>query len=338
MRHLNPTTLLRIRDGVYAADLLTVAVVELDVVGWLATHGPCSEARLCAELGLAVRPCDVMITYLVALAVLQRDGDGRLSATTLGASLLSSTSPTSLGPYFASLRERPACAELLRVLRTGEPVAWASADTGTEWTARLEDPEFASRITAAMDARGALLAPLLADTLADLPFASALDIGGGPGVYARALLARRADLRAAVLERAPVDHAARTILLERGETRLAVITGDMFADALPGGFELHLFSHVLHDWPEREVRRLFAASFAALPPGGWLVDHDTHLNDEKTGPLAVAEYSVLLMHSTHGRCWSVAELSSLMADAGFTIHDHRATGGDRAALIAHKPD
>ena len=40
----------------------------------------------------------------------------------------------------------------------------------------------------------------------------------------------------------------------------------------------------------------------------------------------------------NSRCWSVAGLSSLMADAGSTIHDHRATGGDRAALIAHKPD
>jgi hypothetical protein len=31
-----------------------------------------------------------------------------------------------LGRYFASLRERPGCAELLRVLRTGEPASWAA--------------------------------------------------------------------------------------------------------------------------------------------------------------------------------------------------------------------
>ena len=59
-----------------------------------------------------------------------------------------------------------------------------------------------------------------------------------------------------------------------------------------------LFSHVLHDWGEDEVRRLLAASYAALPPGGLLVDHDVYLNAGKTGPLAAAEYSVLLMHST----------------------------------------
>lgn len=30
--------------------------------------------------------------------------------------------------------------------------------------------------------------------------------------------------------------------------RIDVITGDMFAEPLPAGFDVHLYSHVLHDW------------------------------------------------------------------------------------------
>jgi len=84
------------------------------------------------------------------------------------------------------------------------------------------------------------------------------------------------------------------------------------SDPFPAGHDLHPFSHVLHDWGEQQVRELFAASFAALAPGGWLIDHDTHLNAEKTGPLPVAEYSVFLMHATPGTCWAVDELKGFL--------------------------
>lgn len=76
----------------------------------------------------------------------------------------------------------------------------------------------------------------------------------------------------------------------------------MFTDPLPDGHDVHLFSQVLHDWDAEQVAHLPAASFSALPAGGWLLDHDTHIDADKRGPLPVAEYSVLLMHSTFGNC------------------------------------
>jgi hypothetical protein len=54
--------LLRIRDGVYAPDLLTVAVVELGLFDWTESNGPCSQTRLGDGLGLALRLCDVLVT------------------------------------------------------------------------------------------------------------------------------------------------------------------------------------------------------------------------------------------------------------------------------------
>jgi 3-hydroxy-5-methyl-1-naphthoate 3-O-methyltransferase len=95
--------------------------------------------------------------------------------------------------------------------------------------------------------------------------------------------------------------------------------------------------HVLHDWDESRVRRLLAASYAALSPGGWLVDHDAPINGDKSGPLPVAEYSDLVMHSTPGKCWSTGELGAMLAEIGFKLHDHGPTVADRAALIARKP-
>lgn len=199
------------------------------------------------------------------------------------------------------------------------------------------DVAFAQRIAAAMDARGVLLAPALALALTDIPGQRLLDIGGGSGIYATALVDARPDLRAAVLERVPVDAAARTLVAERGYAdRVEVVTGDMFGE-LPPGHDLHLLSHTLHDWDEDRVRRILHSSFAALPSGGWIVDHDAHVNATKTGPLAVARYSVLLAHATVGKCWSVGELATFLEDAGFGDVSSRPAGPDRTVVLARKP-
>jgi hypothetical protein len=338
MHVTDPTMLYRLRDGVYAADLLIVAIAELDLFTLVHEHGPLDEQRLYEELDLDARAADVMTTYFVALGLLERGDGGEIRTSQTAADHLIAASSLDLRAYFASLKERPACVELLGVLRTGEPAAWASATANRAWEERLGDVDFARRVTAAMDARGAFLAPALAAALMDIPARRVLDIAGGSGVYACALVDRRPGLRATVFERPPVDDAARTLLADRGYLdRVAVSPGDMFIDPLPGEHDLHLFSHVLHGWGEERVRHLLSASFAALAPGGWLVDHDAHTNYAKTGPLSVAEYSVLLMHSTKGKCWSVGELAVILEEIGFAEIDCRATAADRTAVVARRP-
>jgi hypothetical protein len=62
-----------------------------------------------------------------------------------------------------------------------------------------------------------------------------------------------------------------------------------------------------------------------------------HINADKTGPLAAAEYSVFLMHATPGKCWSIAELDRILRDIGFTGAEYRPTVGDRSLVVARKP-
>jgi hypothetical protein len=351
---LDPTALYRVRDGIYAADLLVAAVTDFDLFTWLDARGPLRAPELADELELAERPADVLLTYCAALGLLERDvADGdRIQLSGLARQHLVAGSPYDLRAYYASLAERPAVADLGHVLRTGEQAAWASASpsrnrpTPTEastpiesdWSARLADPAFAARITAAMDARGAYLGPALADAIKDLPIRALLDIGGSSGSYANAIIKGRPHAQAAVFERPPVDQAARILLRERGAGgRISVITGDMFTDPLPHGYDAHLYSQVLHDWDAQRVEHLLTASFAALPPGGWLLDHDTHINADKQGPLPIAEYSVLLMHSTPGKCWSTAEFAAIAQRVGYVDITHRQTVCDRSVLLARKP-
>jgi SAM-dependent methyltransferase len=165
-----------------------------------------------------------------------------------------------------------------------------------------------------------------------------LDIAGASGAYACAVVQAHAHMQAAVLEKPPVDQAARRAIVRRGlSERVAVIAGDMFTDPLPPGYDLHLYSHVLHDWDETAVQALLRRSFAALPPGGRVIIHDAHLHADKAGPLPVAEYSVLLMLSTEGKCYSVGELEKMLTNAGFVDTTYIPTVAYRSLIIAQKP-
>jgi hypothetical protein len=328
----DPTPLLRLRDGVYQDDLVIAAIVELDLFTRLADKR-LTAAEIASELGLAERPTGVMCEVLEANGLLERDGDS-LALSALARTYLIERAPGDLRAYFASLRERPAVGELVEVLRSGRPAPWASAAAGEDWAERLDDPAFAERITAAMDARGRVLGPALAAVLADLPVGRVLDVAGGSGVYSCALVDANRHLGVTVLERAPVDRAARALLASRGYEAVEVIEGDMF-EALPSDHDLHLYAHVLHDWDLPAVARLMRASYSALPAGGWVVDYDTHLDG--AGRSAVAAYSVLLMHSTEGRCYSIAEITDLMRSTGFVDVEVRATIGDRTAVLARRP-
>ena len=115
-----------------------------------------------------------------------------------------------------------------------------------------------------------------------------------------------------------------------------VRVGDMLKGELPGGYDLHLYSNVLHDWDLPEVRQLLATSFRALEPGGTLIIHDAFINAEKTGPLHVAEYSALLMNITEGKCYSIGEMRTFLGDTGFEWLEHKPTAVSRGYILARK--
>ncbi|MFM7816647.1 MAG: methyltransferase, partial [Verrucomicrobiota bacterium] len=105
---------------------------------------------------------------------------------------------------------------------------------------------------------------------------------------------------------------------------------------LARGHDLHLFSNVLHDWDVPEVRRLLRRSHAALPAGGAVLVHDAFLDRALAGPLHVAEYSVMLMHATQGRCYGIGEMEDLLAEVGFGRFETILGGAARGGLLGWK--
>jgi 3-hydroxy-5-methyl-1-naphthoate 3-O-methyltransferase len=332
----DPTQIYRYRDGLYAEDMLITALVWLDLFTWL-NQRPSEIATICRELDVQPRAADVMLTLFVGMQLLERRGE-QFFLTPMAKEHLVKDSPWFIGPYYASLRERPVAKDLLQVLRTGKPANWGSEKGKGDWHKSMETEEFAAQFTTAMDCRGVFLAQAAARKLDLGQRKRLLDIAGGSGIYACSWCAHFPELRATVLEKPPVDRITTNAIAKRGFTdRVNVIASDMLTAPFPDGFDAHLFSNVLHDWDAPVVKQLIAKSFTALDAGGVLIIHDAHLNEDKSGPLHVAEYSVMLMHSTEGRCYSAAEIREYVSEAGFTNVQFIPTAAARSVITAVKP-
>lgn len=331
----DPVAIYRVRDGIYAADMLLAAIVHLDLFSWLGTN-PAQRSDVCRAFETAARPTDVMLTLFAAMGLVE-EKDDVFHLTPLAREHLVNTSPWFLGPYYESLKNRPVALDLIKVLRTDKPANWSSAKDGKDWHLAMETDEFAAQFTAAMDSRGVYLAQAVAKSIDLAHRRHLLDIAGGSGVYACSLVTHHPHLAATVFEKPPVDRIAARAIAKRGcSEKVGVVAGDMLADALPSDADVHLYSNVLHDWDEPVVRRLIGKSFDALPPGGLVVIHDAFLNPAKDGPLHVAEYSVLLMHSSEGRCYSTREMERYLTDAGFRDASYCDTAAARGIMMATK--
>ena len=349
----DPVGIYRVRDGIYAADMLLTAIVHLDLFTWLADR-PSTLEEICRAFETMPRPTDVMLTLLAAMGLVEtragrdvrrdvgrdvgRDfspGNQIFHVTPTAKDHLVKTSPWFLGPYYESLKNRPVALDLVNVLRTGKPANWSSKKDGHDWHKAMESDEFAAQFTAAMDCRGVYLAQAVAKAIDFSGRRRVLDVAGGSGIYACSLVTHHAHLTATVFEKPPVDRICAGAIARRGcSERVGVVAGDMLADRLPDDADVHLWSNVLHDWDEPVVRQMIGKSFDALPPGGLIVIHDAFLNAAKDGPLHVAEYSVLLMHSSEGRCYSTREFERYLTDAGFRDVTHRDTAAARGVMTA----
>jgi len=328
----DPTDIYRHRDALYGTDMLIAALKGLNFFTWL-SEKPQTVESICEYFGFKYRPVDVMTTYFVASGWVQRVGD-RLSVTEQGKEHLVEGSPWFIGSYFPPVEDRPIAKDLLELLKTGEPASFASRDDEEDWHKAMETETFTKEFTAMMDCRGVLLAQAMAKRLDLSGRKRLLDIAGGSGVYACSLAAHFSELSATVLDKEPVDAIAAKAISDRGfSDRADTLAMDMLEAPLPSGYDVHLYSNVLHDWDVDLVKCLLKKSAETLEPGGMLIVHDMFLNADKTGPLHTAEYSGLLMHVTQGRCYSEKEISDWAEEVGFRRLDHVASAANRSALV-----
>jgi 2-polyprenyl-3-methyl-5-hydroxy-6-metoxy-1,4-benzoquinol methylase len=331
----SPEKVFSLRETVFAYDLFITAVSHFDFFNWL-NKNPADIATICRELNIKERPADVMLTLFKAYGFIE-ERQGKFYISNTARDYLISQSSFDLSSYVSSLMNRPICADMKKVLQTGKPANWAAAKAGKEWSASMEDDKFAASFSSGMNSRGAYLASGVVKAVNLKGYYKLLDIGGASGIYAAAFVTAFPHLKAAVFEKPPVDKVAQYSIKKLGLTdKIDIVAGDVFKENLPPGYDIHLVSHVLHDWGIKECKTILNNSFNTLKPGGMIIIHSAHINREKNGPLSVAEYSVLLMFLSQGKCYSVGEMQELLEEAGFKDIKYKPTILNRSIITARK--
>jgi len=169
----DPSNLIRLRDSVYAADLLITAIGHYNFFTWL-NENPSDFETIIKKLNLASRPTDVMLTYFTALGLIEKK-DNNFYTTEYSKEHLVDNAEWNLIPYFSTQTERPIVKKMLEVLKTGQPASWGGKENEMDWEKAMERDDFADMFTAGMDSRGAYFAPGLASNFDFSKYNSIID-------------------------------------------------------------------------------------------------------------------------------------------------------------------
>jgi precorrin-6B methylase 2 len=161
------------------------------------------------------------------------------------------------------------------------------------------------------------------DLIARLPLSRSetlLDLGGGLGGFAIAFCLRYPRLQATVVEHPQTVPLARRAVREAGLLkRVRVIGVDFTRAALPRGFDTVFVSNVLHSQGVDENRSLVVKIRNCLNSKGQLILRDVFMDRNRTAPVWATLFSVsLLLHTPHGRCYSLDEILGWLRQSGFS--------------------
>jgi len=100
--------------------------------------------------------------------------------------------------------------------------------------------------------------------------------------------------------------------------RVSTVTGDMFNDEWPSDHDAILFGNIFHDWDLESCKRLAQSAYDTLPTGGQILLHEILLDEDKSGPLMAACFSVTMLVYEKGKQYTFGELSDMLTAAGFS--------------------
>jgi hypothetical protein len=299
-------------------------------------RGPASAAELAAELRCGERPMRSLVGALRAMGLVEPERGGRFRLAPDAAQYAVRGKPGSLcGLIDLEVENYLSPARLLAALHSGTTSVYGSIDP---WERHAADPAAARAFTAAMHSVSERAAAGLAEVADMGDVRAVLDVGGGSGALSIALARAWPRLHCTILDLPTVCEAAEEYIAAAGVAdRVRTRAGNMFADALPDGFDAVLYSQILHDWPFEKGDELLRRAFAALPGGGRVMVHEKLVDDDGSGPLANALVHLDMLVWTEGQQYTEGELRRALAAAGFARVERRATAGYWSLVTGHKP-
>ena len=305
------TTFDEFRDAIstYRVPRVLLAALELDL---FTTVGQRSWAipELAKELKVSERGLSILCRNLASIGVLQKKSNIYKNSQ-LGATALNANHRAYRGSYLNLLQSHWAdWARLLESVRSGLPIDHDVPDS----------PDYRRQFTWAMHHRTLEIAPAIAAKVPMRRAKTLLDLGGGPGTYAMAFLAKNPMLRATVCDReAALEIAKEIASSHKARQRLSYLPLDFSKEPIPGMYDVVWYSNVLHIYSPEENQAIFRRVLAALRPGGRFIIQDAFLHDhDGLHPTEANLFAVsMLLFTASGNTYSSSETGQWLKEAGF---------------------
>jgi ubiquinone/menaquinone biosynthesis C-methylase UbiE len=182
-----------------------------------------------------------------------------------------------------------------------------------------DDPQWRKNFLLGMSDMAMLLAPEMVGKIDLDGRRRMLDLGGGTGAWAVHFCRENPGLEAIVYDLPTTrPFAEQTIARFELEDRIFFVAGDFLATKIAGRYDVAWLSHILHGEGPQEVRTILKKTASVLEPGGMLLIHEFVLDDDLSGPLFPALFSLnMLLGTSEGRAYSSRQLFELLREAGF---------------------
>src|SRR5690242_4217034 len=176
---------------------------------------------LARELKVSERGLSILCRNLAMAGLLHKKGD-RYCNSRLAATALNADDPAYRGNYLQLITNHANdWLRLAESVRSGQPLDKDEP----------EDPDYRRQFTWAMHHRTLETAPMIAAQLRLKRAKTLLDLGGGPGTYAMAFLAKHSGLRATVSDRpASLEVAKEIAATHKAGRRLSYLPLDLLTD------------------------------------------------------------------------------------------------------------
>jgi demethylspheroidene O-methyltransferase len=282
---------------------------------------PRSRGELAALVGLDDDAAARLLSAAIALRLVEHRSDERFGLGPLGAPMAKSRAITAMVEHHAVLY-----ADLT------DPVALLRGTHATDTSTRLKDvwgyaanpnpdalaDDRIAGYSALMSASQSLVADQILDAYPLARHHRLLDVGGGEGGFAIAVVRRYPHLTATVFDLPAVAaRAGERVQREGLQTRVSATGGDFARGPLPAGADVVTLVRVVHDHDDAMVLALLRAVHASLADDGVLLIGEPMSGTAGAEAMGDAYFGMYLLAMGSGRPRTPTELAAMLAEAGF---------------------
>jgi hypothetical protein len=312
-----PERILGLGLGFWGSKTL-LSAVEIGLFTEL-TKGPLDAKTLADRLMLHPRSARDFLDALVALNMLERDGD-RYANTTETDLFLDRAKPSYVGGLLemANARLYRFWGSLTEALRTGQLQNEAKGGGEDFFGAIYADPVRLEGFLKAMTGISLGAAVAIANKFPWDRYQTFVDIGAAQGGLTVQVALAHEHLSGGGFDLPPVGPIFEEYVDSHGlGDRLRFYPGDFFEHPLPKA-NVIVMGHILHDWNLQEKKMLLAKAYDALPEDGALIVYEAIIDDERRENAFGLLMSLnMLIETTGGFDYTGADCSSWMRETGF---------------------